>query len=180
MMSVTFASKCGSFESLKGACQMRLETSFSPDALNAPVAEPHGFRNLSRAPMRHDGRFLGRCFLDHGKLGLPAQWGLSRRASLVPLEALDTFIHVAFLPTPHGRLRPAGPAHDSIRAEPISHRWDDLGSPHELAGTFAIHDDRFELSSVRGTHVRADIISSHSRICSTMGIICQRQNIELP
>jgi hypothetical protein len=54
---------------------MRLETSFSPDALNAPVAEPHGLRHLSRTPMRRAGRFLGRCFLDHGKLCLRAQWG---------------------------------------------------------------------------------------------------------
>src|SRR5258708_3460582 len=46
---------------------MRLETSFRPDALNAPVAEPHGLRHLSRTPMRRAGRFLGRCFLDHGK-----------------------------------------------------------------------------------------------------------------
>ena len=143
---------------------MRLETSFRPDALNASVAEPHSLRHRSRTPMGRAGWLLGRCFLDHGKLRLRAQWGLSRRASLVPLKALDTFIHVALLPTPHARLRLARVPHDRHCAKSIRCRKHDIGPPHDLAWCVAIRNNLIETSPVRRAQVNAKIIPHRRRL----------------
>ena len=127
-----------------------------PDALYRADADADRLGHRRRRPMCRLVARRTQRQRDDAVSDFPAERRNARGSRLVPQQPLDTLVHEALLPTPNRCLALAGAAHDLDRAETIPAQKDDPCPPHVFLPAVPVRNDRFETSTVGGTHIDDD------------------------
>src|SRR4051794_16840138 len=99
---------------------------------------------------------LSWCAPDHLVRDLGSKRWNARRPRLIVQQAVDALGHEAGLPTPHGGLADAGPAHDLGGAAALGGQQHDVRPPDMLLRAVAIRHNRRKSLTVAGCDMDAD------------------------
>ena len=117
---------------LEAAPAMRSQAMRLPDRLDCRNGKPDCLGHRARRPV---GGLVRRRILrqaDNLCHALGGHGCLAGGTGLVAQQAIDAFVHEAFLPTPHAGLRLARRRHDGRGAKTVAAEQHDTGSPNML------------------------------------------------
>ncbi len=129
---------------------MRLEAMCAPDPLDGADADPGSLSHHGASPVRCLARRIAERQRDDALGYFAAERFNARRPRLVTKQALEAFLHEAFLPTPDASFRRAAAAHDLRGADAIRAEQDDLGPPDMLLSSVTIANQPFKTMTIRG------------------------------
>lgn len=163
---------------LETFCQVRLETGFRPNAADARRRDAHRLGHQGSAPVRGIGRAFLHSLCDHLEVRLPGQRRHPGRPGLVAPEPGHTLAKIARLPAPDGGLGRSCAPHDLVGAPAVGCRQYDAGAPDNLPGRVAVGEQRFQLRTLGGARINADVLACHTSTLThpQMGILRQAAN----